>query len=59
MTCYENGFMNTEMFSKLPNPHYNRQSRLPSSYTANEVKNFLIRLILETLVESVIMQSFF
>ena len=32
--CYENGFMNTEMFSKLPNPHYNRQSRLPSSYTA-------------------------
>jgi len=39
--CYENGFMNTEMFSKLPNPHYNRQSRLPSSYTANEVKKLL------------------
>lgn len=39
--CYENGFMNTEMFSKLPNPHYNRQSRLPSSYTENEVKKLL------------------
>lgn len=39
--CYENGFMNTEMLSKLPNPHYNRQSRLPSSYTANEVKKLL------------------
>lgn len=39
--CYENSFMNTEMFSKLPNPHYNRQSRLPSSYTANEVKKLL------------------
>ena len=24
--CYENGFMNTEMFSQASNPHYNRQS---------------------------------
>ena len=39
--CHENGFMNQEMFSKLPNPHYNRQSRLPSSYSANEVTRLL------------------
>lgn len=39
--CYENGFMEKEMFSKLPNPHYNRQSRLPSSYSANEVTKLL------------------
>ncbi len=39
--CYENGFMNTEIFFKFPNLHYNRQSRLPSSYTANEVKKLL------------------
>ena len=39
--CYENGFMEKEMFSKLPNPHYNRQSRLPSSYSADEVKKLL------------------
>lgn len=39
--CYENGFMEKEMFSKLPNPHYNRQSRLPSSYTADEVTKLL------------------
>ena len=39
--CYENGFMNEEMFSKLPNPHYNRQSRLPSSYSSGEVTALL------------------
>lgn len=39
--CYENGFMNEEMFSKLPNPHYNRQSRLPSSYSSDEVTTLL------------------
>ena len=39
--CYENGFMGKEMFSKLPNPHYNRQSRLPSSYSADEVTKLL------------------
>lgn len=39
--CYENGFMNKEMFSKLPNPHYNRQSRLPSSYSSEEVTSLL------------------
>lgn len=39
--CYENGFMKTEMFSKLPNPHYNRQSRLPSSYSSKEVTQLL------------------
>lgn len=33
--------MNAEMFSKFPNPHYNKQSRLPSSYIANEVKKLL------------------
>ena len=39
--CYENGFMEKEMFSRLPNPHYNRQSRLPSSYSADEVTKLL------------------
>ena len=39
--CYENEFMEKEMFSKLPNPHYNRQSRLPSSYSADEVTKLL------------------
>lgn len=39
--CYENDFMEKEMFSKFPNPHYNRQSRLPSSYSADEVTKLL------------------
>lgn len=39
--CHENSFMNEEIFSKLPNPYYNRQSRLPSSYSANEVTTLL------------------
>lgn len=39
--CYEKGFMEKEMFSKLPNPHYNRQSRLPSSYSSDEVTKLL------------------
>lgn len=39
--CHENDFMEKEMFSKLPNPHYNRQSRLPSSYSADEVTKLL------------------
>ncbi|NBJ94736.1 hypothetical protein D5281_19685 [bacterium 1xD42-62] len=39
--CYEHGLMEQEMFSKLPNPHYNRQIRLPSSYSANEVTKLL------------------
>lgn len=39
--CYENGFMENEMFSKLSNLHNNRQSRLPSSYSANEVTKLL------------------
>lgn len=39
--CHEHGLMEQEMFSKLPNPHYNRQSRLPSSYSANEVTKLL------------------
>ena len=30
-----------ELFSKLPNPHYNRQSRLPSTYTEDEVRKTL------------------
>lgn len=38
---YENGFMEKEMFPKSPNPPYNRQSRLPSSYSADEVKKLL------------------
>lgn len=39
--CHENGFINEEMFSKLPNPYYNRQSRLPSSYSAKEITTLL------------------
>ena len=39
--CHENGAMEKEMFSKLPNPHYSRQSRLPSSYSADEVTKLL------------------
>ena len=39
--CHENGVMEKEMFSKLPNPHYSRQSRLPSSYSADEVTKLL------------------
>lgn len=39
--CHEHGLMEQEMFSKLPNPHYNRQSRLPSSYSADEVAKLL------------------
>ncbi|VDN47948.1 Phage integrase family protein (fragment) [Petrocella atlantisensis] len=43
--CYECGFMKKEMFSKLPNPYYNRKSRLPSTYSAEEVKSYLAPLI--------------
>ena len=39
--CHDNGIIPTDLFSKIPNPHYNRQSRLPSSYTADEVKRTL------------------
>lgn len=39
--CYENGLMERELFSMLPNPHYNRQSRLPSSYSSDEVLRLL------------------
>jgi len=39
--CHENGFINEEMFSKLPNPYYNRQSRLPSTYSEKEVTMLL------------------
>lgn len=35
--CYENSCMAHELCSKIPNVHYNRQSRLPSSYTSDEV----------------------
>lgn len=39
--CYENSHMEDELFSKIPNVHYNRQSRLPSSYTSDEVNTLL------------------
>ncbi len=42
--CFENGFSNTELFSKLPNIHYTRQSRLPSVFSADEV-NILLNSI--------------
>lgn len=35
--CYENGLIQAEIFSKIPNVNYCRQSRLPSVYTAEEV----------------------
>ena len=39
--CHDNGIMQNELFSKLPNPHYNRQSKLPSTYTEEEVHKTL------------------
>ena len=39
--CYDNEIMQEDLFSKLPNPHYNRQSRLPSTYTEEEVRKTL------------------
>lgn len=39
--CHDNEIMQEELFSKLPNPHYNRQSRLPSTYTEDEVRKTL------------------
>ncbi len=39
--CYENSCMGNELFSKIPNVRYNRQSRLPSSYTSDEVSTLL------------------
>ena len=39
--CYENGFIQDNLFPRLPNPHYNRNSRLPSTYTAQEVRDTL------------------
>ena len=39
--CYEDGFMKENLFPKLPNPHYNRDSNLPSTYTEEEVHNTL------------------
>lgn len=39
--CHDNGIIKEELFSKIPNPHYNRQSRLPSTYTEDEVRKTL------------------
>lgn len=39
--CYENGLVQSEIFSKIPNVNYCRQSRLPSVYTVEEVKSIL------------------
>ena len=39
--CYENGFIKDNLFPKLPNPHYNRNSHLPSTYTEEEVRRAL------------------
>lgn len=35
--CHENCIIAYDLFSKLPNPHYNRRSKLPSTYTEEEV----------------------
>ena len=39
--CYDNQLMEQELFSKIPNPHYNRQSRIPSVYSEEEVRKLL------------------
>lgn len=39
--CFENGFIQNNLFLKLPNPHYNRNIRLPSTYTAQEIRDTL------------------
>ena len=36
--CHENGIITYDLFSKLPNPYYSRQSKLPSTYTEEEVE---------------------
>ena len=39
--CFENGFIQDNLFPKLPNPYYSRNSRLPSTYTEQEVHDTL------------------
>lgn len=39
--CHNNGLMRKELFSKLPNLYYNRHSKLPSTYTEEEVHKTL------------------
>lgn len=39
--CHENGIITYDLFSKLPNPYYSRQSKLPSTYTEEEVETTL------------------
>lgn len=39
--CYDNQLMEQELFPKIPNPHYNRQSRIPSVYSEEEVRKLL------------------
>ncbi len=39
--CFENGFSRQELFTKIPNVYYNRQSKLPSVYSAEEVNKLL------------------
>ena len=39
--CHDNQLMAQELFSRIPNPHYNRQSRIPSVYSEEEVRKLL------------------
>ena len=39
--CYDQGIMKNNLFPKLPNPHYKRNSSLPSVYSADEVRETL------------------
>lgn len=39
--CYEHDIIDNDLFTNLPNPHYSRQSRLPSSYSEDEVNELL------------------
>ena len=39
--CYDQGIMKNNLFPKLPNPHYKRNSSLPSVYSVDEVRETL------------------
>ena len=39
--CFENGLIQDNLFLKIPNPHCNWNMRLPSTYTAQEVRDTL------------------
>lgn len=40
--CFDNDIIQENLFEKLPNPHYQKQSKLPSTYTEDEVHKTLL-----------------